>query len=809
MKKFLSLFFFLALALVFVGCNKTEYTLELTGAQSVKVGETITLTATTEKPEAVFVWTSSDISKATVSNGVVTGVALGTAVITVSVEGLGEKFLVINVTEFSFALTGDESVKVGKTLTLTATTDKPSPAFTWTSNNAAVATVANGVVTAVAPGTAVITAALAGVGSLTKTIVVRPLTTLTVGSTTEAGVNMFGTFWGNNATNADVRTLTFGYGTVSYQKEAARYMVDPTVVKELTTLVNADESKTYTIEIYQDLLWNDGTVIDAKDYVFAMLLSINPVFADAIGKSLTTTGDIVGSEDYADVVANADGLDELTGVDLISDYKFSITIAADRFPYYYEFLYYSATPYPMHVIAPNADVAQGTEGAKITGTWTAEALAATVDQDGAGYRYDIAVTCGPYDLYDFDESTSTVTLSINELYKGNYEGQLPDIDNIVFKYVTTATQMQALLNGEIDLIESVSGGNAIIAGLEEVAYGNINFTTFSRNGYGLIGFHCDPAAGPTSSTAVRQAIAYLINRNLFLETYTRGYGILPNGEYGLAQWMVGASEDENGVVQGRDSEGNLVALNSYSYDPAQAIALLEADGWNKNATGGAYVQEEGAVRYKLEGSTLVKLSVPWANTTGNPVSDLIRAQLLPNAMAVGMEIRDQPMDFNTLLYTHYYGADGDGYLLPVDLNEDGEWTVDEIPGYEVEVGGAVVEPDMREYHMVNLGTGFSTGLFEPYYDVSIQYWGWDGGANIQYLYDEEMLDAAEKMMRAASDAEYLLAWQQFQYRYNLLLPTLPLYSDMYHAFYSPELKNYEVTAEWTMTEAILYANIVR
>ncbi len=809
MKKFLSLFFFLALALVFVGCGEEVYTLELTGAQSVKVGETITLTAATEKPEAVFVWTSSDISKATVSNGVVTGVALGTAVITVSVEGLGEKFLVINVTEFSFALTGDESVKVGKTLTLTATTDKPSPAFTWTSNNAAVATVANGVVTAVAPGTAVITAALAGVGSLTKTIVVRPLTTLTVGSTTEAGVNMFGTFWGNNATNADVRTLTFGYGTVSYQKEAARYMVDPTVVKELTTVVNDDESKTYTIEIYQDLLWNDGTGIDAKDYVFAMLLSINPVFADAIGKSLTTTGDIVGSEAYADVVANADGLDELTGVDLISDYKFSITIAADRFPYYYEFLYYSATPYPMHVIAPNADIAQGTEGAKITGTWTAEALAATVDQDGAGYRYDIAVTCGPYDLYDFDESTSTVTLTVNDLYKGNYEGKLPDIDNVVFKYVTTATQMQALLNGEIDLIETVSGGNAIIAGLEEVAYGKINFTTFSRNGYGLIGFHCDPAAGPTSSTAVRQSIAYLINRNLFLETYTRGYGILPNGEYGLAQWMVGASEDEDGIVQGRDSEGDLVALNSYSYDPAKAIELLVADGWNKNAIGGAYVQEAGAVRYKLVGTELVKLSVPWANTTGNPVSDLIRAQLLPNAMAVGMEIRDQPMDFNTLLYTHYYGAEGDGYLLPEDLNGDGEWTVNEIPAYEVEVGGEVVEPDMREYHMVNLGTGFNTGLFEPYYDVSIQYWGWDGGANIQYLYDEEMLDAAERMMRAATDEEYLYAWQQFQYRYNLLLPTLPLYSDMYHAFYSPELKNYEVTAEWTMTEAVLYANIVR
>lgn len=803
MKKFLSLFFFLALALVFVGCKEEEYTLALTGPETVKVGETITLVPATEKPEAVFVWSSSNTARATVNNGVVTGVATGEVIITVSVEGVGEKSIIISVTQFSFALAGDTSVKIGKTLTLTATTDKPSPAYTWTTSDATVATVANGVVTGVKAGTATITCALAGVGQLTKVVTVRALTTLTVGSTTEAGVNMFSTFWGNNATNADIRTLTFGYGTVSYQKEAARYMIDPTVVKEMVVTENADDSKTYTIEINEGLVWNDGTAIDAKDYVFPMLLAINPVFATAIGKSLTTTGDIVGSKEYAAAATNPDGLAELPGVDLLGTHKFSITINADRFPYYYEFLYYSATPWPMHVIAPNADIAQGTNGAKITGTWTAAALQATVDKDGKGYRYDISVTCGPYNLYDFDEATSTATLKINDKYVGDYQGQKPDIDNIVFKYVQTATQMQALLNGEIDIIESVSGGDAIIAGLREVAYGNINFSTFSRNGFGHIAFHCDAPSGPTADVEVRQAIAYLINRNLFLETYTRGYGVLPNGQYGLAQWMVGASEDENGVVQGRDKDGNLVALNSYSYDPAKAVQLLEAAGWNKNATGGAYVQaaDGSSVRYKLVGTELVKLTVPWANTTGNPVSDLIRAQLLPNAKAVGMEIKDQPMDFNTLLYTHYYGADGDGYGLPKDEDNDGKWTVADIPAYEAE------EQDAREYHMVNLGTGFNTGLFEPYYDVSIEYWGWDGGANINYLFDQEMLDAAQKMMRAATDEEYLYAWQQYQLRFNILLPSLPLYSDMYHAFYSPKLKNYEVTAEWTLTEAVLYANI--
>ncbi|HPX84358.1 MAG TPA: ABC transporter substrate-binding protein [Bacilli bacterium] len=804
MKKFLSLFFFLALALVFVGCKEDkEYTLSLAGPETVKVGDSITLVPTTDKPEAVFTWTSSNTAVATVNNGVVTGVAKGTAVVTVKVEGVGEKFLVVNVSEFSFSLAGGDSVKVEKTLTLTATTDKPSPSYTWSTSDASVATVANGVVTGKKAGTATITCALAGVGSLTKVVTVRALTTLTVGSTTEAGVNMFSTFWGNNATNADVRALTFGYGTVSYQKEAARYEIDPTVVKKLDVKANEDGTKTYTIEINQGLVWNDGTPIDAKDYVFPMLMGINPVFATAIGKALTTTGDIVGSKDFADPAKNADGKAELPGVDLLGDYKFSITINADRFPYYYEFLYYSAAPWPLHVIAPKADIVQGTNGAKITGTWTVDALKETVDKDGKGYRYDISVTCGPYNLYNFDEATSTATLKINEKYAGDYQGQKPDIDYVVFKYVTSATQMQALLNGEIDLIESVSGGDAIIAGLKEVAYDKIKFSTFSRNGYGLIAFHCDKPAGPTADVEVRQAIAYLINRNLFLETYTRGYGILPNGQYGLAQWMVEASMNEDGVVQGRDKDGKEVALNSYSYDPVKAVQLLEQAGWKYDAEGKDYVQapDYTSVRYKKEGDKLVKLSVPWGNTPNNPVSELIRSQLLPNAKAVGMEITDQTMDFNTLLYKHYYGAYGDGYGVPKDEDGDGKWTEADIPEYEKE------ETDAREYHMVNLGTGFSTGLFEPYYDVSIEYWGWDGGANINYLYDKEMLEAAEKMMRAASDEEYLRAWQQYQLRYNILLPSLPLYSDMYHAFYSPKLKNYEVTAEWTMTEAILYATV--
>ncbi|MGD9604699.1 MAG: Ig-like domain-containing protein [Bacilli bacterium] len=101
MKKIISYLLFGVLALLLVGCKKDDpvYTLSLTGADTVKVGEAINLTATCTKTDAVFVWTSSDDAIATVVDGLVSGVAKGTAIIKVTVADVGEKTLTITVEE--------------------------------------------------------------------------------------------------------------------------------------------------------------------------------------------------------------------------------------------------------------------------------------------------------------------------------------------------------------------------------------------------------------------------------------------------------------------------------------------------------------------------------------------------------------------------------------------------------------------------------------------------------------------------------------------------------------------------------------
>ena len=152
-------------------------------------GGTDTLTATVEPSNATnkdVTWESSDTSVATVdTSGLVTAVGAGTATITVTtVDGGYKDTCPVTVTAAPIpvsdvSLNKDSlALGVGDTETLTATVapdNATNQAVTWTSSNPSVATVKNGVVTAVAPGIAVITATTQdGNHTATCAVTVRP-----------------------------------------------------------------------------------------------------------------------------------------------------------------------------------------------------------------------------------------------------------------------------------------------------------------------------------------------------------------------------------------------------------------------------------------------------------------------------------------------------------------------------------------------------------------------------------------------------------------------------------------------------------
>ena len=146
-----------------VGLNKTELALE--------VGKTGTLEAKVEPSDATnknVTWSSSNSEVATVDNGVVTAVSAGEAIITVTTEDGGKTAtckVTVNAPQ-TVPVTGvtldkaELTLEKGSTGTLKATVEPQNATnntVTWSSSNPEVATVDNGVVTAVSAGEAIIT----------------------------------------------------------------------------------------------------------------------------------------------------------------------------------------------------------------------------------------------------------------------------------------------------------------------------------------------------------------------------------------------------------------------------------------------------------------------------------------------------------------------------------------------------------------------------------------------------------------------------------------------------------------------------
>ena len=146
-----------------VSLDKTELSLEVGGEE--------TLTATVAPTNATnknVTWSSSNSAVATVDqNGNVEAVGAGTAIITVTTADGGKTATcAVTVTAATVPVTGvtlnktSTSLYVGDTETLTATvepSDATNKTVTWSTSDASIATVTDGVVTAVSAGTATIT----------------------------------------------------------------------------------------------------------------------------------------------------------------------------------------------------------------------------------------------------------------------------------------------------------------------------------------------------------------------------------------------------------------------------------------------------------------------------------------------------------------------------------------------------------------------------------------------------------------------------------------------------------------------------
>ena len=604
--------------------------------------------------------------------------------------------------------------------------------------------------------------------SSTETTETRP-NRIIYGSTTGISGDLGNGWWTNNADDATLRGLIDDYEVVVSDQGGA-FVVNETVCGGIETTDNEDGSKTFTVKINEGLTFNNGEPITAANYVAYALVRYSPAALEA---SVQTAADqIVGAADYQSGTTSY-----LSGIRLLDEYTYSVTISADYVPFYYELTYASFTPiYLPQYASADLTVKDDGQGAYLDGG----SLVAS-EIDASRWVYEGRVSAGPYQVVSVDTGANEAVLELNPNYAGNFEGQKPSIEQVVMVKSVTETEFDALKTGSIDLLNQLSDGNEINTALDLVEEGGYEVSAFERSGYGQLTFQCD--FGPTQFEAVRHAVAYLLDRNDFANQFCQGHGSVVHGPYGLSMWMY------------KDSEELFASeLDTYAYDPAKAVEILEADGWVLDENGNPY---ESGTRYKevtaeeagdyplnvtlADGRILMPLHIMWASSEDNPVSELLAVMLTNGQQTAdaGMVIEQTTMTFDELLlYMHRDATQGDKYGVPT-------------------------------YGMYNLATNFYANYDQSYTFTS------DPdmvalGYNQNYLFDDTLDQLSMDMVygvESGDDETYLKIWQDFIIRWNELLPNLPLYSNVYYTIYPEWLEGFEQNSLWGFEDAILYASI--
>lgn len=615
-----------------------------------------------------------------------------------------------------------------------------------------------------------------------------------IGTSTEAsGDWAYSAFVRNpNATDKAVMTLTDDMTTVDSDQHGD-YGINKTVVKSYERIEEENGNVTYKFVINDGLKFNNGEAVTAQNFVAWTMFVTSPAGKE-MGVVSATYNMLPGGLAYRNGETNV-----LSAVRLYDEKTFSITIAktgedgeTSYLPYYYDITYAAMQAVNLtYWFGEGWSVKDDGEGVYFVNAdgkeFTAETVGETVE--AARFATGNRVTAGPYNLVSFDQSSREIVLEVNENYNGNFEGQKPGIQKLVIVKTSEDTVMDMITTGQIQIYSQIADGSEVNAVMDLIEAGTINSSTsqYDRAGYGYFGFACD--LGPTQFTEFRQAIAYLLDRVEFAQTFCKGWGSVVHGPYCTAFTMTAKTDIEK-------------KINHYDYNPEKAVELLKQAGFVYNADGSDYVDGSGEVRYAkvteeqakyyesfnkvlADGTILMPATVNWASSEGNAVSALLSTMLANSdaTKAAGVSIVKTEMTFPSML----------SYM------------------YRQETQGAVGDFSVPTYNMFNLATGYNGGVYDESYNWTLDPEYIEQGMNVQRLYDKELDKLSMDMVygvEPGDEATYLSLWEKYIIRWNELLPMVPLYSNIYVTVYPNTIDNYAEDSFWGFERAILYANWV-
>lgn len=615
-----------------------------------------------------------------------------------------------------------------------------------------------------------------------------------IGTSTEAsGDWAYSAFVRNpNATDKAVMTLTDDMTTIE-SNQHGDYVINKTVVKSYERIEEENGNVTFKFVINDGLKFNNGEAVTAENFVAWTMFLVSPAGKE-MGVVSATYNMLPGGLAYRNGETNV-----LSAVRLYDEKTFSITIAktgedgeTSYLPYYYDITYASMQAVNLtYWFGEGWSVKDDGEGVYFVNADGKEFTAETVGETVTAGRFATGnrVTAGPYNLVSFDESSREIVLEVNENYNGNFEGQKPGIKKLVIVKTSDDTVMDMISTGQIQIYSGIADGSEVNAVLDLIEAGTIDSSPsqYDRAGYGYFGFACD--LGPAQFTEFRQAVAYLLDRVEFAQTFCKGWGSVVHGPYCTAFTMTAKTDIDKKV-------------NHYDYNPEKAVELLKQAGFVYNADGSDYVDGSGEVRYAkvteeqaryyesfnkvlADGTILMPATLNWASSEGNSVSALLTTMLASSdaTKAAGVSIVKTEMTFPSLL----------SYM------------------YRQEMQGAVGDFTVPTYNMFNLATGYNGGVYDESYNWTTNPEYIEQGYNVQHLYDKELDKLSMDMVYGVEpddEATYLSLWEKYIIRWNELLPMVPLYSNIYVTVYPNTIDNYAEDSFWGFERAILYANWV-
>ncbi len=340
------------------------------------------------------------------------------------------------------------------------------------------------------------------------------------------------------------------------------------------TFVISEDGLEYTFRIKDNLLFQDGSRVKISDVQFSYEALANEQYS---GEHRLFIDGVVGVDEFRSGEATI-----ISGIELLDDKTIKFTFES---PSIYNVWGFETPIIPEHVYQFSS--------------WD-NFLMNSSNPIGTGPMALVAV-----------ESEEQIELKRSAFHHGVNS----NVNRVIIKAMSPQMALEAFKNGSVDII-TVSPSKEHFDLLEKISFAKTY--EFPSNAFNYIGInHNHPIL---KDKKVRQALAYALNREEFINNEWQNHAVLANSPVPETHWTYPEEQ----------------ALNIYSYDIEKAKILLDDAGWIQD--------DENSIRMK-DGERL--------ELTINAFSDVSWSYNLANAMKeqwekIGAVVNVEFMDFNML-----------------------------------------------------------------------------------------------------------------------------------------------------------------